>query len=121
MTFVPDKKVFAERATCPSRHHDSRQQTAEPSMGSASSSIRGEQRFNNAYVSASGIYFETETPLAPGALLSFTIDHKNPDGTPLRMRCDAHIVRVEGLPRGRIGVGAEIYGFAIIRSPERSK
>lgn len=103
-------------------------------MGSASSSIRREQRFSSALnvmfdggagisrnVSASGIYFETETPLAPGALLSFTIDYKNPDGAPLRMKCDAHIVRVEGLPRGRIGVGAEIYGFAIIRSPGSSK
>ncbi len=99
-------------------------------METAQSCRRREQRFNSALdvffdggsgvsrnVSPSGIYFETEAPLAPGALVSFMIDYATPDGTPLRMRCDAHIVRVEGLPRGKIGVGAEIYGFALIRPP----
>lgn len=103
-------------------------------MGRGQPSGRREQRFHSALdvffdggtgvshnVSASGIYFETDTPLAPGALLTFMIDYATPEGTPLRMKCDAHIVRVEGLPRGRIGVGAEIYGFAILRSSTGAK
>lgn len=97
-------------------------------MGSATSFRRREQRFSSSVdvmfeggagisrnVSPSGIYFETESPLAPRALLTFSVDYTTPDGEPVRMKCEASIVRIEGLPGGRIGVGAEILGCAIVR------
>lgn len=61
--------------------------------------------------------FETESPLAPRALLTFSVDYTMPNGEPVRMKCEASIVRIEGLPGGRIGVGAEILGFSIVRPP----
>jgi hypothetical protein len=99
-------------------------------MGSATASRRKEQRFSSVVdvmfeggagisrnVSPSGIYFETESPLAPRALLTFSVDCTMPSGEPVRMKCEASIVRIEGLPGGRIGVGAEILGFSIVRPP----
>ena len=58
-------------------------------------------------ISTSGIYFETELPLEPGAPLSFSVQFDDSPGGPMRMQCEARIVRVEKKD-GKVGVGAQI-------------
>lgn len=58
-------------------------------------------------VSPTGIYFETEVPLDPGATIHFEIDFNDPTSGPLRIRCAASVVRVEHKD-GKVGVGARI-------------
>ena len=65
-------------------------------------------------VSASGIYLETNVPLRKGAELRFTVQFAPIEGTPLRMECQARVVRVERLV-GRFGVGASIVHFSFAR------
>lgn len=58
-------------------------------------------------VSASGIYFETEAgALGDNKILKFSIEFRNPQGVPVRMRCAARVVRIEPLGSERIGVAA---------------
>jgi PilZ domain. len=57
-------------------------------------------------VSASGIYFETQTPLAENSEVDFAIALDSPAGK-LRLKCKGYIVRVES--RGRkTGVAVKI-------------
>lgn len=65
-------------------------------------------------VSASGVYFETDVPLAAGGAVSFDVHFTGVPGGPLRMRCSARVVRVEPLVQG-IGVGAAIEAFHVER------
>lgn len=58
-------------------------------------------------VSASGIYFETEVPLEEATPIHFTIEFADSPTGPLRIRCEARVVRVEQKD-GKIGVGASI-------------
>jgi hypothetical protein len=65
-------------------------------------------------VSASGVYFETDVPLAEGAPIHFSIDFSDSAGGPVRMKCEARIVRVER-KNGKVGVGAAITAFKLER------
>jgi hypothetical protein len=57
-------------------------------------------------VSASGVFFETETGYAPGSTIRFTIDLGAPGGN-MVLSCQGDIVRVENRG-GRIGVAVKI-------------
>jgi hypothetical protein len=64
-------------------------------------------------VSASGIYFETETPFAPGQTIafSFNLEQLYPD-VRLELHCKGKIVRVE--QRGeQLGVAATIDAWSL--------
>lgn len=65
-------------------------------------------------VSTSGIYFETEVPLAEGSPVSFTLNFNDSPGGPLRLKCEAIIVRVEKRD-GKIGVAASIKEYKFER------
>ena len=65
-------------------------------------------------VSASGVYFETDVPLAQGAPLSFSFRFDDALGGPLVLKCEAQIVRVEDRG-GMLGVGASITNFKFER------
>ncbi len=58
-------------------------------------------------VSASGVFFETDEALAPGARIRFSllVEHASP--VPLRLQCEGQVVRVERHD-GRLGVAATI-------------
>ncbi len=59
-------------------------------------------------VSLSGVFFETDRPLAPGPPLRFALflEHGYPDA-PVRLVCEGEIVRIE--PCGdRVGIAAAI-------------
>ena len=58
-------------------------------------------------VSASGLFFETDQLLTPGAAINFSLEFENARGGPLRLKCEARIVRVEQQV-GKIGVAAAI-------------
>jgi len=64
-------------------------------------------------VSISGVLFETNVSLSPGAPISFSLllEHVDPDG-PLRLYCQGQIVRVER-SRGKVRVAVAVtsYGF----------
>ena len=59
-------------------------------------------------MSASGVFFETDAPLAPGAPITFSLvlKHAHPNA-PILLRCEGEIIRVEARD-GRIGVAAAI-------------
>ena len=57
-------------------------------------------------VSASGIFFETDTAYAPGSPISFAIDIDAPGGKMI-LNCRGEIVRVEQRDR-RVGVAVKI-------------
>ena len=61
-------------------------------------------------VSASGVYFETDLPFAPGAPISFSFNFEDAPGGPLVLKCEALIVRVENRG-GKTGVGATITSY----------
>lgn len=61
-------------------------------------------------VSASGIYFETDAELVEGSPLHFTVEFEDSPGRPLRLQCEARVVRVEKRG-GKIGVGASIHSL----------
>ena len=65
-------------------------------------------------VSASGVYFETDAPLAQGAALSFSLSFDDALGGPLLLKCEAKIVRIEDRG-GMLGVGASITNFKFER------
>jgi len=65
-------------------------------------------------ISASGIYFETELPFSVGTALSFELSFDDLAGGPLRLTCEAMIVRVEQQD-GKIGVGASIKDYKLQR------
>lgn len=69
-------------------------------------------------VSASGVYFETEAPLAEGAPLRFSLRFDDQPGGPLILRCEARIVRLEERD-GKFGVGAEITSSSFERPGTR--
>lgn len=58
-------------------------------------------------VSPTGIYFETQVPLESGSAISFEIDFDDSPSGPLRILCEARVVRVER-KEGKIGIGAKI-------------
>jgi PilZ domain len=66
-------------------------------------------------VSASGVYFETDLPLAVGNPLRFEVSFDGAPGGPVRIRCAGKVVRVEPLERG-VGVGASIERFDMERA-----
>ena len=57
-------------------------------------------------VSASGVFFETDAPLAVGREIAFTVDLEA-TGVKMVLRCRGEIVRVAEA-NGRIGVAAKI-------------
>ena len=67
-------------------------------------------------MSASGVYFVTDQPFAPGTSIGFTItfEHADPEQA-LQMRCSGTIVRVEE-EGGRVGVAARIDSCAFTTS-----
>jgi len=58
-------------------------------------------------LSTSGIYFETELVLRAGASVRFTMQLDHSPAGPMRLQCEAEIVRVVEKD-GRLGVGARI-------------
>jgi hypothetical protein len=58
-------------------------------------------------LSTSGIYFETDLALRTGASIRFTVQLDDSPAGPMRLQCEAEIVRVEEKD-GRLGVGARI-------------
>ena len=58
-------------------------------------------------VSTSGVFFETDQLLTPGAAINFFLEFEKARGGPLRLKCEARIVRVEQQV-GKIGVAATI-------------
>jgi hypothetical protein len=68
-------------------------------------------------VSASGIYFETETSYAAGSDIRFTVDIGTPSGD-MVLSCQGNIVRVEN-HGSRIGVAVKITASSI-RSAQAS-
>jgi hypothetical protein len=59
-------------------------------------------------VSASGIYFETDSMPTLGLPLRFSVEFADEPGGPVRVSCDANILRVEETTPGRWGVAAGI-------------
>ena len=57
-------------------------------------------------ISASGVFFETDTPYAPGNEISFLIELSGPKGEELLLRFRGIIVRLE-TKEGRIGVAVK--------------
>ena len=62
-------------------------------------------------VSASGVFFESETPFSTGTSISFEVEFATPSGG-LVLRCIGDIVRVETRER-RVGVAVKIVDFAV--------
>lgn len=56
-------------------------------------------------ISASGIYFETETTREPGSNVNFTVE-VNVRGQRLKLQCDGEVVRV-GCHDGLLGIAAK--------------
>ena len=67
-------------------------------------------------VSASGLFFVTDSPMAVGQTLRFSLDFDHPGGG-LMLDCLARIVRVEERD-GRLGVGAVIVESRLERKEE---
>ena len=65
-------------------------------------------------VSASGIYFVTDVELVKGMAVSFTLEFNDSPGGPLRLKCQAQIVRLEPVD-GKFGVGAAISHYELQR------
>lgn len=57
-------------------------------------------------ISASGVFFETDTDQAPGSEVDFSIDFDTPGG-PMRLKCRGTIVRTER-HGGRQGAAVKI-------------
>ena len=57
-------------------------------------------------LSPSGVYFETDGPLAVGSEVRFSLQFDNPSGD-LLFLCVARVVRIRD-QNGRLGVGAQI-------------
>jgi hypothetical protein len=69
-------------------------------------------------LSASGVYFETDTNFGPDSVISFRIElnHLDPDRV-IRLECVARVVRVEERG-GKIGVAAAIESFRFEKDQE---
>lgn len=63
-------------------------------------------------VSASGVFFETETPFSAGTSISFEVEFATPSGA-LVLRCVGDIVRVVETRERRVGVAVKIVDFAV--------
>lgn len=68
-------------------------------------------------VSASGVYFETMEPFAPGAPIRFSLVLTYASPTVLRLECKGRIVRVER-GEGRIGIAAAIKSSRMVHGSE---
>lgn len=66
-------------------------------------------------ISTSGIYFETDSPLSAGAALNFTLVLEESPAGPMRMQCEARVVRVERKD-GKVGIGAQIINMKLERA-----
>jgi hypothetical protein len=62
-------------------------------------------------VSASGVFFETETDFSIGNSISFEVEFATPSGV-LVLRCIGHVVRAETREK-RVGVAVRIADFAV--------
>jgi PilZ domain len=64
-------------------------------------------------VSTTGVFFETDETLMPGAAIKYALvlDHSEPDA-PLRVLCDGDVVRVERRDE-YLGVAATITAFRL--------
>jgi hypothetical protein len=69
-------------------------------------------------VSASGIYFVTDAAFEKGMQISFTLDFDDFLPGPLRLKCEAQVVRVEQ-HEGKLGVAAAISTFELARIERR--
>ena len=58
-------------------------------------------------ISASGIYFETDSEPLGDSPLAFSVELKNDAGIGMSLRCRGHVLRVEH-QGGRVGVAARI-------------
>ncbi len=68
-------------------------------------------------VSAKGIFLELEEPLAEGTRMQLTLQlPAEVTGKPVLLRCVSRVVRVEGQPDNKVGVGAVIESYEFIRS-----
>ncbi len=66
-------------------------------------------------VSESGVYFETDSALAPGATIRFEMVFTQVDlEGKLRVECDGEVVRVERHDQ-RLGVAAQITSYRLTR------
>ena len=60
-------------------------------------------------LSASGVYFETDSRLVEGSMIRFMIDLDTPiQGENARLECHGYIVRVEGRGTGRVGIAVRL-------------
>ena len=68
-------------------------------------------------VSARGVFFYFDSPLAEGSKLEFTLTLP-PEITltdPIRVQCQGRVVRVEeGMPNGKIGIAARIEHYEFL-------
>jgi hypothetical protein len=71
-------------------------------------------------ISPSGIYFETDTEMASGSVILFSLEFDNPSGK-LLLECSGEVVRVEKAG-GKIGIAAKIVESRLERySPEAAR
>lgn len=68
-------------------------------------------------VSASGVYFETDASLTPGAPIKFSLLLEHVYPTPLHLACKGEIVRVERR-EGTVGVAAAITAYRLLPQGE---
>lgn len=70
-------------------------------------------------ISASGIFFETNSSLTPGSPINFTVEFDGPGGK-MELKCSGEIVRTE--PRDtRVGVAVKIIESAMGLALQREK
>lgn len=68
-------------------------------------------------ISASGIYFETDSTPLSDSPLEFSVEfERNGNGTGLTLRCSAQVVRIESLG-DKIGIAARIVESKLAPSP----
>ncbi len=64
-------------------------------------------------VSASGLFFETDAVLAPGALINLVVEMDTPGGKRV-LKCQGSIVRVEAI-ENRLGCAVKIIDSQLVR------
>jgi len=70
-------------------------------------------------ISASGVYFVTNSFYMPGNLISFTVEFDSPGGK-LLLKCDGQVIRIE--PRdGEVGVAVKILKSVMMPGPVGSQ
>lgn len=64
-------------------------------------------------ISASGVYFVTNTSYLLGNQINFTVEFDSPGGK-LMLKCDGEIIRIDPQEDGKIGVAVKIIGSVMM-------